>query len=199
MNQKSHLIFTLYTIYGILLKVVASKGKPRGISGQYPLVQNMTVTEGGTVTMTCRVEYNDNTSLQWSNPAQQTLFFGDKKALRDNRIELMHASLSELTISMSDVTLTDEGMYTCSLFTMPVRTAKAYLTVLGVPEKPEIDGLTKPALEGDQITLTCMTQGSKPAADLRWFRNEKEVKGKQHLNLNVLLHHCYGSPQSPTQ
>ncbi|KAK1882253.1 Cell adhesion molecule 2 [Dissostichus eleginoides] len=50
-----------------------------GISGQYPLVQNMTVTEGGTVNMTCRVEYNDNTSLQWSNPAQQTLFFGDKK------------------------------------------------------------------------------------------------------------------------
>lgn len=47
----------------------------------------------------------------------------------------------------------------------------------GVPEKPEIDGLTKPALEGDQITLTCSSQGSKPAADLRWFRNEKEVKG----------------------
>lgn len=50
-----------------------------GISGQYPLVQNVTVTEGGTANMTCRVEYNDNTSLQWSNPAQQTLFFGDKK------------------------------------------------------------------------------------------------------------------------
>jgi hypothetical protein len=50
-----------------------------GVSGQYPLVQNMTVTQGGTVNMTCRVEYNDNTSLQWSNPAQQTLFFGDKK------------------------------------------------------------------------------------------------------------------------
>lgn len=48
----------------------------------------------------------------------------------------------------------------------------------GVPEKPEIDGLTKPAIEGDHITLTCMTQGSKPAADLRWFRNEKEVKGE---------------------
>ncbi|KAG7280187.1 hypothetical protein CRUP_037548, partial [Coryphaenoides rupestris] len=62
---------------------------------------------------------------------------------------------------LSDVTLADEGMYTCSLFTMPVRTAKAYLTVL----------------EGDQITLTCITQGSKPAADLRWFRNEKEIKG----------------------
>lgn len=54
-----------------------------------------------------------------------------RAALRDNRIELVHASLSELTISISDVTLSDEGMYTCSLFTMPVRTAKAYLTVLG--------------------------------------------------------------------
>lgn len=51
----------------------------------------------------------------------------------------------------------------------------------GVPEKPEIDGLTKPAKEGDHITLTCITQGSKPAADLRWFRNEKEVKGMDHV------------------
>ncbi|TWW74673.1 Cell adhesion molecule 2 [Takifugu flavidus] len=97
-------------------------------------------------------------------------------ALRDNRIELVHASWSELTISINDVTLSDEGMYTCSLFTMPVRTAKAYLTVLGVPEKPQINGLLNPALEGDHITLTCITQGSKPAADLRWFRNEKEIK-----------------------
>ncbi|XP_017273610.1 cell adhesion molecule 2a isoform X3 [Kryptolebias marmoratus] len=182
MKLKSNLIFTLYTVYGILLKVMASKGKVRGISGQYPLVQNVTVTEGGTANLTCRVEYNDNTSLQWSNPAQQTLFFGDKKALRDNRIELVRASWSELTISISDVTLSDEGFYTCSLFTMPVRTAKAYLTVLGVPEKPEINGLTKPAMEGDHITLTCITQGSKPAADLRWFRNEKEVKGAKEVN-----------------
>ncbi|XP_041707401.1 cell adhesion molecule 2 isoform X2 [Coregonus clupeaformis] len=171
--MKHHLVLTLCAVYGILLK---------GSSGQHPLVQNQTVTEGGTANMTCRVEYNDQTSLQWSNPAQQTLFFGDKKALRDNRIELVRASWSELTISISEVTLADEGMYTCSLFTMPVKTAKAYLTVLGVPEKPEIDGLTKPALEGDEITLTCMTHGSKPAADLRWFRNEKEIKGAKEVN-----------------
>lgn len=53
-----------------------------------------------------------------------------------------------------------------------------HLRSSGVPEMPEIDGLTKPAIEGDHITLTCMTQGSKPAADLRWFRNEKEIKGE---------------------
>ncbi|KAI4887816.1 hypothetical protein NFI96_023458, partial [Prochilodus magdalenae] len=306
----------------------------QGAQGQFPIVQNVTVTEGGTANMTCRVDHNDNTSLQWSNPAQQTLFFGDKKgsnhdsaqfassrhnsaqsatrfitspaslvpypmkflpsiplspnkslstssthipaksatsngpcdisahantglnhifacninrlnifsahsttqsnlvsahcaseandiaahsahmssyssqtlnirrgicyitgrskvellpfllevALRDNRIDLVRASWQELTISIREVTLSDEGPYTCSLFTMPVKTAKAYLTVLSVPEKPEINGFNKPAMEGDQITLTCVTSGSKPAADIRWFRNEKEVKGAKEVN-----------------
>uniref|UniRef100_A0A3B4DL56 Ig-like domain-containing protein n=1 Tax=Pygocentrus nattereri TaxID=42514 RepID=A0A3B4DL56_PYGNA len=154
----------------------------QGAQGQFPIVQNLTVTEGGTANMTCRVDHNDNTSLQWSNPAQQTLFFGDKKALRDNRIDLVRASWQELTISIRDVTLSDEGPYTCSLFTMPVKTAKAYLTVLSVPEKPEINGFSKPAMEGDQITLTCVTSGSKPAADIRWFRNEKEIKGAKEVN-----------------
>uniref|UniRef100_A0A8C9T7W0 Cell adhesion molecule 2 n=2 Tax=Scleropages formosus TaxID=113540 RepID=A0A8C9T7W0_SCLFO len=157
-------------------------GPLAGNQGQFPIVHNVTVTEGGTANMTCRVEHNDNTSLQWSNPAQQTLFFGDKKALRDNRIELVRASWQELTISISEVTLQDEGLYTCSLFTMPIKTAKAYLTVLGVPEKPQIDGLTKPVMEGDHITLTCVTSGSKPAADIRWFRNEKEIKGAKEVN-----------------
>ncbi|KAA0703931.1 Cell adhesion molecule 2 [Triplophysa tibetana] len=159
------------------------EGRPvKGTQGQFPIVQNITVTEGGIVNLTCRVENNDNNSLQWSNPAQQTLFFGDKKALRDNRIELVRATSQELTISISEVTLGDEGLYTCSLFTMPVKTAKAYVTVLGVPKKPEINGFTKPAMEGDLITLTCVTSGSKPAAEVRWFRNEKEIKGAKEVN-----------------
>ncbi|KAF5904840.1 cell adhesion molecule 2-like isoform X1 [Clarias magur] len=53
----------------------------KGAQGQFPIVQNVTVTEGSTANLTCRVDHNDNTSLQWSNPAQQTLFFGDKKGL----------------------------------------------------------------------------------------------------------------------
>ncbi|XP_035289231.1 cell adhesion molecule 2-like isoform X3 [Anguilla rostrata] len=181
MILKQYLFFALYCFCGIVLKGTATK-KARGAQSQFPITHNVTVTQGGTANMTCRVEHNDNTSLQWSNPAQQTLFFGDKKALRDNRIELVRASWQELTISISEVSLSDEGQYTCSLFTMPVKTTKAYLTVLGVPEKPEIDGLPKPAVEGDEITLTCVSYGSRPAADIRWFRNEKEVKGAKEVN-----------------
>ncbi|KAL6048111.1 hypothetical protein STEG23_029554, partial [Scotinomys teguina] len=101
--------------------------------------------------------------------------------LRDNRIELVRASWHELSISVSDVSLSDEGQYTCSLFTMPVKTSKAYLTVLGVPEKPQISGFSSPVMEGDLMQLTCKTSGSKPAADIRWFKNDKEIKDVKYL------------------
>ncbi|KAM4627856.1 cell adhesion molecule 2b isoform 3-T3 [Polymixia lowei] len=182
MILKQHLILILSSLCASVFKVAGTKSKVKGSQGQFPITQNVTAVEGGTANMTCRVDFNDNTSLQWSNPAQQTLFFGDKKALRDNRIELVRASWQELTISISDVTLSDEGQYTCSLFTMPVKTTKAFLTVLGVPERPEITGFTKPAMEGDLITLTCTASGSKPAAYIRWFRNEKEVQGSKEVN-----------------
>ncbi|XP_016355909.1 cell adhesion molecule 2-like [Sinocyclocheilus anshuiensis] len=182
MMLQQHLLFVLYSFCGIVIKEAATKNKVKGSQAQFPIAQNVTVVEGSTANMTCRVDYNDNTSLQWSNPAQQTLFFGDKKALRDNRIELVRASWKELTISISDVTLSDEGQYTCSLFTMPVKTSKAFLTVLGVPAKPEITGLSRPAQEGEEVTLTCTTSGSKPAADIRWFRNDKEVQGQKEVN-----------------
>ncbi|XP_066535052.1 cell adhesion molecule 2b isoform X2 [Hoplias malabaricus] len=182
MMLKQHLLFVLYGICGTVVQEVATKNKVKGSQGQFPVTQNVTVVEGSTANMTCRVDYNDNTSLQWSNPAQQTLFFGDKKALRDNRIELVRASWKELTISINEVTLSDEGQYTCSLFTMPVKTSKAFLTVLGVPEKPEIIGFSRPAVEGEDVTLTCITSGSKPAAEIRWFRNDKEVQGVKEVN-----------------
>uniref|UniRef100_A0A4X1UNM5 Ig-like domain-containing protein n=1 Tax=Sus scrofa TaxID=9823 RepID=A0A4X1UNM5_PIG len=181
MLWKRSAVLRFYSVCGLLLQAAASKNKVKGSQGQFPLTQNVTVVEGGTAILTCRVDQNDNTSLQWSNPAQQTLYFDDKKALRDNRIELVRASWHELSISVSDVSLSDEGQYTCSLFTMPVKTSKAYLTVLGVPEKPQISGFSSPVMEGDLMQLTCKTSGSKPAADIRWFKNDKEIKDVKYL------------------
>ncbi|XP_019384278.1 PREDICTED: cell adhesion molecule 2 isoform X1 [Crocodylus porosus] len=64
---------------------------------------------------------------------------------------------------------------------MPVKTSKAFLTVLGVPEKPQITGFASPVMEGERMQLTCKTSGSKPAADIRWFKNDKEVKDAKYL------------------
>lgn len=161
-------VFCLYSFLGALFQL-------QGGQAQSPLTQNVTAVEGGTAMLTCRVDHNDNTSLQWSNPAQQTLYFDDKKALRDNRIELVRSSWHELSINISDITLSDEGQYTCSLFTMPVKTAKAFLTVLAVPQTPVISGFKGPVNEGDAVELTCTTTGSKPAAHLRWYKGDAEI------------------------
>ncbi|XP_051943377.1 cell adhesion molecule 3 isoform X2 [Hippocampus zosterae] len=143
-----------------------------------PVTSDETVSVGGAVTLTCRVAESDNSSLQWSNTAQQTLYFGEKRALRDNRIQLHRSTPTELSIIISEVQLSDEGEYTCSIFTMPVRTAHATVTVLGVPGKPHISGLEHPVQEGGTLTLTCTSTGSKPPARLRWFRGDLELQGR---------------------
>ncbi|KAK7944921.1 hypothetical protein WMY93_000649 [Mugilogobius chulae] len=143
-----------------------------------PTTSDETVSVGGTVTLTCRVEESDNSSLQWSNTAQQTLYFGEKRALRDNRIQLHRSTATELSITISEVQLSDEGEYTCSIFTMPVRTARASVTVLGVPTKPQISGFEGAVPEGEEVTLTCTSSGSKPPAQLHWYRGEQRLTAR---------------------
>lgn len=48
-----------------------------------PVTSDETVSVGGTVTLTCRVTESDNSSLQWSNTAQQTLYFGEKRGKKE--------------------------------------------------------------------------------------------------------------------
>uniref|UniRef100_A0A8C2A9R1 Cell adhesion molecule 3 n=1 Tax=Cyprinus carpio TaxID=7962 RepID=A0A8C2A9R1_CYPCA len=143
-----------------------------------PVTQDETVAVGGVVTLTCSVKENDNSSLQWSNTAQQTLYFGEKRALRDNRIQLVKSTATELIITISEVQLSDDGEYTCSIFTMPVRTARATVTVLGVPGKPVITGFEDAVQDGGKVTLTCTSSGSKPPAKLHWYRDQEEIQGR---------------------
>ncbi|XP_056266588.1 cell adhesion molecule 3 isoform X2 [Pseudoliparis swirei] len=148
-----------------------------------PTTSDETVSVGGTVTLTCQVPESDNSSLQWSNTAQQTLYFGEKRALKDNRIQLHRSTPTELSITIRNVQMSDEGEYTCSIFTMPVRTARATVTVLGVPGKPHILGFESAVLEGGKVTLTCSSAGSKPPAQLHWYRGDEELQGRPAVRL----------------
>uniref|UniRef100_A0AAA9T1V6 Cell adhesion molecule 3 n=2 Tax=Bos TaxID=9903 RepID=A0AAA9T1V6_BOVIN len=143
-----------------------------------PWTSDETVVAGGTVVLKCQVKDHEDSSLQWSNPAQQTLYFGEKRALRDNRIQLVKSTPHELSISISNVALADEGEYTCSIFTMPVRTAKSLVTVLGIPQKPIISGYKSSLREKDKTTLSCQSSGSKPAAQLTWRKGDQELHGE---------------------
>uniref|UniRef100_A0ABI7XJQ6 Ig-like domain-containing protein n=1 Tax=Felis catus TaxID=9685 RepID=A0ABI7XJQ6_FELCA len=143
-----------------------------------PWTSDETVVAGGTVVLKCQVKDHEDSSLQWSNPAQQTLYFGEKRALRDNRIQLVRSTPHELSISISNVALADEGEYTCSIFTMPVRTAKSLVTVLGIPQKPIISGYKSSLREKETTTLNCQSSGSKPAAQLTWRKGDQELHGE---------------------
>lgn len=145
-----------------------------------PVTSDVLVATGGKMVLNCTVKEHENSSLQWSNPAQQTLYFGEKRALRDNRIQLVRSSPNELSISISNVVLADEGEYTCSIFTMPVRTAKAMVTVIGVPQEPKITGYDRPFNEKENAILRCTTSGSKPAANIKWYKGPEELEGARN-------------------
>ncbi|XP_019572417.1 cell adhesion molecule 3 isoform X4 [Rhinolophus sinicus] len=46
-----------------------------------PWTSDETVVAGGTVVLKCQVKDHEDSSLQWSNPAQQTLYFGEKRGI----------------------------------------------------------------------------------------------------------------------
>ncbi|XP_026572179.1 cell adhesion molecule 3 [Pseudonaja textilis] len=157
--------------------IAASRGNLSHDRSQ-PVTSDEVVVAGSKVILSCKVEDPEDSSLQWSNPAQQTLYFGEKRALRDLRIQLENSTANELSISIDNTTLADEGEYTCTIFTRPVRTAKAMVTVLGIPQKPQISGYSGPLREGDVAALTCVSSGSKPAAYLRWKKGDKHLTGQ---------------------
>lgn len=55
-------------------------------------------------------------------------------ALKDSRFQLVNFSDNELRVSLSNVTLLDEGRYVCQLYTDPPQEAYADITVLGMSE-----------------------------------------------------------------
>ncbi|XP_053293880.1 cell adhesion molecule 3 [Pleuronectes platessa] len=119
--------------------------------------------------------------VKWVRDRASSGKAGDHDTLRDNRIQLHRSTSTELSIMIGDVQMSDEGEYTCSIFTMPVRTARATVTVLGVPGKPQISGFENAVQEGGKVTLTCTSTGSKPPASLIWYRGDQELEGRPNV------------------
>lgn len=58
------------------------------------------------------------------------MFFFSLPALKDARFQLVNFSDNELRVSLSNVSLSDEGRYVCQLYTDPPQEAYADITVL---------------------------------------------------------------------
>lgn len=142
------------------------------------MMDNVSVVEGEVATISCRVINNDGSVIQLLNPNRQTIYFRDYRPLKDNRFQLVNFSSSELRVSLSNVSLNDEGNYFCQLYTDPPLEEIITVTVLVPPQTLVINMQKDTATEDEEIELNCTAMGGKPAANIRWLKGNKELKGE---------------------
>ncbi|KAG7216897.1 hypothetical protein INR49_001551 [Caranx melampygus] len=138
--------------------------------------ENVTVLEGGTAQISCRLQNYDGSIVVIQNPRRQTLFFNGTRALKDDRFQMVLFTPRLVRITLTNVSVSDEGGYFCQLYTDATHHQVATLSVLVPPETPTVD-VKQEAVEGGEVELTCVSPRSKPAASLRWMRNGREIPG----------------------
>ncbi|XP_034745707.1 cell adhesion molecule 1a isoform X4 [Etheostoma cragini] len=172
-------ILFLFMFQAALLKGAAQEP---GVS-QNLVTDNVSVVEGEMAIISCRVKNNDDSVIQLLNPNRQTIYFRDMRPLKDARFQLVNFSDNELRVSLSNVSLSDEGRYVCQLYTDPPQEAYADITVLVPPGNPIIEARDEVLSEGNETEMTCTAMSSKPAATIRWMKGDKELPGKPRVEL----------------
>ncbi|XP_015225687.1 PREDICTED: cell adhesion molecule 1 isoform X3 [Cyprinodon variegatus] len=153
------------------------------VVSQNLVTDDVSVVEGETAIISCRVKDNDDSVIQLLNPNRQTIYFRDMRPLKDARFQLVNFSDNELRVSLSNVSLSDEGRYVCQLYTDPPQEAYADITVLIPPGNPVIEAKDEVLSEGNETEMTCTAMSSKPAATIKWMKGDKELKGKPKVEL----------------
>ncbi|XP_038177879.1 cell adhesion molecule 1 isoform X3 [Arvicola amphibius] len=164
----------------LLLLLSAAALIPTG-DGQNLFTKDVTVVEGEVATISCQVNKSDDSVIQLLNPNRQTIYFKDFRPLKDSRFQLLNFSSSELKVSLTNVSISDEGRYFCQLYTDPPQESYTTITVLVPPRNLMIDIQKDTAIEGEEIEVNCTAMASKPATTIRWFKGNKELKGKSEV------------------
>ncbi|XP_017275375.1 cell adhesion molecule 1a isoform X4 [Kryptolebias marmoratus] len=172
-------ILFLFISEAALLKGAAQEP----VVSQNLVTDNVAVVEGEMAIISCRVKNNDDSVIQLLNPNRQTIYFRDMRPLKDARFQLVNFSENELRVSLSNVSLSDEGRYVCQLYTDPPQEAYADITVLIPPGNPIIEAKDEVLSEGNETEMTCTAMSSKPAATIRWMKGDKELTGKPRVEL----------------
>ncbi|XP_051719500.1 cell adhesion molecule 1b isoform X4 [Ctenopharyngodon idella] len=164
----------------VVLATFLHKGAAQTISvqGQNLVTNNVSVVEGETAIISCRVKNNDDSVIQLLNPNRQTIYFRDVRPLKDSRFQLVNFSDNELLVSLSNVSLSDEGRYVCQLYTDPPQEAYADITVLVPPGNPILESREEIVSEGNETEITCTAMGSKPASTIKWMKGDQPLQGE---------------------
>uniref|UniRef100_E9QPS7 Cytotoxic and regulatory T cell molecule n=1 Tax=Mus musculus TaxID=10090 RepID=E9QPS7_MOUSE len=167
-------------------------------------METVTVEEGQTLTLTCVTSQTKNVSLQWLAPSGFTIFLNQHPALKSSKYQLLHHSATQLSISVSNVTLREEGVYTCLHYGSSVKTKQVRVTVLVTPFQPTVEALVLRRQNGEKsVVLKCSTERSKPPPQITWLlgegleiygelNHEFEADGKICNTSSMLIARAYG-------
>ncbi|KAM6158659.1 cytotoxic and regulatory T-cell molecule [Rhynchocyon petersi] len=139
-------------------------------STDHAVPDTVTVEEGQTLILQCVVPPAKSSSLQWLAPSGFTIFFNSDAALKNAKYQLLHHSSSQLSISVPDITLRDEGMYKCLHYSnTSVRTKEVKVIVQATPVKAILEVSTVRVQNEEQhVVLKCYTPRSRPPPEITW-------------------------------
>uniref|UniRef100_A0A3Q2PZY7 IgLON family member 5 n=1 Tax=Fundulus heteroclitus TaxID=8078 RepID=A0A3Q2PZY7_FUNHE len=133
------------------------------------LPDNITVLEGESVTLRCRID-EEVTHKAWLNRSN-ILFTGTDKWSLDKRVTLVNTSNREFSILIDKVQVADEGPYTCTFqANNKPRITHVYL-IVQVPARIVNISKSVSLNEGESVTLYCLAVG-RPEPTVTW-RNQK--------------------------
>uniref|UniRef100_A0A8C7ZU95 IgLON family member 5 n=1 Tax=Oryzias sinensis TaxID=183150 RepID=A0A8C7ZU95_9TELE len=148
-----------------LILVLVSKGSSVHGAEFGHLPDNITVLEGESVTLRCRID-DEVTHKAWLNRSN-ILFTGTDKWSLDKRVTLVNSHNSDFSIHIDKVQVTDEGPYTCNIqANNQTRIAHVYL-IVQVPARIVNISKNVSVNEGENVNLYCLAVG-RPEPTVTW-------------------------------
>ncbi|XP_078235756.1 cytotoxic and regulatory T-cell molecule isoform X1 [Pogona vitticeps] len=132
--------------------------------------ETLTVVEGQNLDLRCVMAAHNGSVLEWRNPREFVIFFQTWRGIRDQRYTITHYSNDALSIRLSNVTVHDEGVYTCFSYSSRIRRKQVKITVLAAPSKVMLEiSRVRVDNQEENAVLRCSAWGSKPPPQIMWL------------------------------
>ncbi|KAI8497592.1 Cell adhesion molecule 2 [Branchiostoma belcheri] len=175
-----HLVATCVMIFGMLVATGVTQS-------QTPV--DRTAIEGDHVELRCDTAYDRTKDFYWSEAVIGIILYRPAGADVNNvtipisrfrgRVSLV--GLDSVNLRIDNVTMADEGSYNCQQKHADQQGTLQRLRVLEAvppdPAAPTVTGYSGGFLTpGSNVTLTCVSMGARPPANLTWWTGDTQLK-----------------------
>uniref|UniRef100_A0A3Q0SRN1 CD80-like immunoglobulin C2-set domain-containing protein n=1 Tax=Amphilophus citrinellus TaxID=61819 RepID=A0A3Q0SRN1_AMPCI len=107
--------------------------------------------------------------------------------MEGGRIPFLNDSINIASLQLVNLTLADEGLYTCIHTFFPSGNVKQYICLTGIVPPTYYIKDEMPSV-GDAMSplATCKARGAKPSVGIEW--DTRNIDQKLHISVNSTLH-----------